>query len=61
MNYLLYIQTSSFSNIVFLKGMFLISKTSYLKKKKIPSSNYFSLTLFFKQEINTSSIDRSLN
>lgn len=33
MNYLLYIQTSSFSNIVFLKGVFLISKTSYLKKK----------------------------
>ena len=32
MNYLLYIQTSSFSYIVFLKGMFLISKNSYFKK-----------------------------
>jgi len=39
--------------------MFLISKNSYLKK--IPSTNYFSMTLFLKQEINTSPIDRSLN
>ena len=59
MNSLLYIQTSSFSYIVFLKGMFLISKNSYLKK--IPSTNYFSMTLLLKQEINTSPIDRSLN
>ena len=50
MDCLLFIQTSPVSYIAFLKGMFLISKNTYFKKK-IPSANYFSLTLILKQEI----------
>lgn len=48
-----------FLTLCFLKVCFLFQRI-VIKKKKNPSTNYFSLTLFLKQ-INTSSIDRSLN